>query len=99
MILKTLDVLGPQHGYGIARRIEQISADALRLNEGTVYASLLRLVQKGWIRSEWGASENKRKAKFYSITASGRKQLAREAESWERISDVIGRVLRLESEH
>lgn len=99
MVLKTLDALGPQHGYGVARRLEQLSADALRLNEGTVYASLLRLTQKGWIRSEWGASENQRKAKFYSITKTGRKQLAREAESWERMSDVIGRVLRLESEH
>ena len=99
MVLKTLDALGPLHGYGIARRIEQLSEDLLRLNEGTVYASLLRLVQKGWIRSEWGASENKRKAKFYSITKAGRKQLAREAESWERISGVIGRVLRLESQH
>src|SRR5688500_6630082 len=86
MVLKTLDALGPLHGYGIARRIEQISDEMLRLNEGTVYASLLRLTQKGWIRSEWGASENKRKAKFYSITQTGRKQLAREAESWERIS-------------
>ncbi len=99
LVLKTLDALGPLHGYGIARRIEQLSQDLLRLNEGTVYASLLRLVQKGWIRSEWGASENKRKAKFYSITKAGRKQLAREAESWERISGVIGRVLRLESQH
>jgi transcriptional regulator len=98
MVLKTLDALGPLHGYGIARRIEQISDEMLRLNEGTVYASLLRLTQKGWIRSEWGASENKRKAKFYSITRSGRRQLAREAESWERISGVIGRLLRLESQ-
>jgi len=98
IVLKTLDALGPLHGYGIARRIEQLSEDLLRLNEGTVYASLLRLVQKGWIRAEWGASENKRKAKFYSITKAGRKQLAREAESWERISGVIGRVLRLESQ-
>ena len=98
IVLKTLDALGPLHGYGIARRIEQLSEDLLRLNEGTVYASLLRLVQKGWIRSEWGASENKRKAKFYSITKAGRKQLAREAESWERISGVIGRVLRLENQ-
>lgn len=99
MILKTLDALGPLHGYGIARRIEQLSEDLLRLNEGTVYAALLRLAQKGWIRSAWGASENQRKARFYSITKAGRKQLAREAESWERISGVIGRVLRLESQH
>lgn len=97
MVLKTLDALGPLHGYGIARRIEQLSEELLRLNEGTVYAALLRLAQKGWIRSEWGASENKRKARFYSITSAGRRQLAREAESWERISSVIGRVLRLES--
>jgi len=93
MVLKTLDALGPLHGYGIARRIEQLSEDLLRLNEGTVYASLVRLAQKGWIRSGWGESENKRKARFYSITASGRKQLARETESWERIASVIGRVL------
>src|ERR1019366_5868629 len=99
MVLKTLDALGPMHGYGIARRIEQISEEMLRLNEGTVYASLLRLAHKGWVRSEWGASENKRKARFYSITKTGRKQLAREAENWERISGVIGRMLRLESQH
>src|SRR5262249_10361713 len=98
MILKTLDALGPQHGYGIARRIEQISDDLLRLNEGTVFASLLRLAQKGWIRSEWGASESNRKAKFYSITKAGRGQLAREPQTWERIAGVIGRVLRLESQ-
>jgi len=98
MVLKTLDALGPLHGYGVARRLEQLSSDLLRLNEGTVYASLLRLGQKGWIRSEWGASDSNRKAKFYSITKSGRKQLARETESWERISGVIGRVLRLENE-
>ena len=96
MVLKTLDALGPLHGYGIARRIEQLSEALLQLNEGTVYAALLRLAQKGWIRSEWGESENNRKARFYSITKAGRKQLAREAESWERISAVIGRVLRLE---
>src|SRR5437764_14502798 len=77
MVLKTLDVLGPLHGYGIARRIEQLSDQLLRLNEGTVYASLLRLAQKGWIRSEWGTSENNRKARFYTISAAGRRQLAR----------------------
>ncbi len=99
LVLKTLDALGPQHGYGIARRIEQLSEDLLQLNEGTVYAALLRLAQEGWIRSEWGSSENKRKARFYSITAAGRRQLSREARSWERISGVIGRVLRLESQH
>ena len=99
MVLKTLDAMGPLHGYGVARRIEQLSEEMLRLNEGTVYASLQRLAQKAWIRSEWGASENNRRARFYSITKTGRKQLAREAESWERISSVIGRVLRLESQH
>jgi len=98
MILKTLDALGPQHGYGVARRIEQISDDLLRLNEGTVFASLLRLAQRGWIRSEWGVSESNRKAKFYSITKAGRRQLARETQTWERISGVIGRVLRLETQ-
>ncbi len=95
MVLKTLDAMGPLHGYGIARRIEQLSEEMLTLNEGTVYASLLRLTQKGWISSVWGLSENNRKAKFYSITKSGRKQLAEETESWERISGVIGRVLQL----
>lgn len=98
MVLKTLDALGPQHGYGIARRIEQLSDDLLRLNEGTVYASLLRLAQQGWIRSEWGASESNRRAKFYSITRAGRKRLAHEAQTWERISGVIGRVLKLASQ-
>jgi len=98
MILKTLEALGPLHGYGIARRIEQISESMLQLNEGTVYASLVRLGQKGWICSEWGSSENKRKAKFYRITTSGRRQLERETKEWERISGVIGRVLRLEGE-
>jgi transcriptional regulator len=98
MVLKTLDVLGPLHGYGIARRIEQFSEQLLRLNEGTVYASLLRLAQKGWIRSEWGTSENNRKARFYSISAAGRRQLAREAENWERFSGVIGRILQMQVE-
>lgn len=96
MILKTLHALGPLHGFGIARRIEQVSEDVLTLNEGTVYTSLLRLQQQGWIESEWGTSENNRKARFYSITRQGRKQLAVETENWERISGVIGRVLRLE---
>ena len=98
MILKTLQALGPQHGFGIARRIEQVSRDVLRLNEGTVYTSLLRLLQQKWIAAEWGTSDNNRKAKFYSITARGEKQLAIETESWERISGVVGRVLRLEGE-
>jgi PadR family transcriptional regulator PadR len=95
MVLQTLDALGPLHGYGIARRIEQVSEAALRLNEGTVYTALLRLQQQGFIASEWGASENNRRARFYSITKRGRKQLAREAEDWHRISDAIGRLLRL----
>lgn len=98
MILKTLHALGPKHGFGIARRIEQISEDVLRLNEGTVYTSLLRLQQQGWIASEWGVSDNNRKARFYSITRRGEKRLAVETENWERISGVIGRVLRLEGE-
>jgi transcriptional regulator len=98
MILKTLHALGPQHGFGIARRIEQVSRDVLQLNEGTVYTSLLRLLQQGWIVAEWGLSENNRKAKFYSITPRGEKQLAVETENWERISGVVGRVLRLEGE-
>lgn len=98
MILKTLHALGPQHGFGIARRIEQISEDVLELNEGTVYTSLLRLQQQGWITSDWGTSENNRRARFYSITKRGQQQLARETENWERISGVIGRVLRLEGQ-
>jgi PadR family transcriptional regulator PadR len=95
MVLKVLDVLGPLHGYGIARRIEQVSEDALKLNEGTVYASLLRLQQRGWISAAWGTSENNRKAKFYDIKPAGRKQLGRETENWGRISGAVGRVLDL----
>jgi PadR family transcriptional regulator PadR len=98
MILKTLQALGPLHGFGIARRLEQVSEDVLRLNEGTVYTSLLRLQQRGWISSEWGVSENNRKARFYEITRAGRRQLARETENWERIAGVIGRVLQLAPE-
>lgn len=98
MILKTLQALGPLHGFGIARRIEQVSGHILQLNEGTVYTSLLRLQQQGCIAAEWGTSENNRKAKFYSITRRGQKQLELETESWERISGVIGRVLRLAGE-
>jgi transcriptional regulator len=98
VILKTLHALGPQHGFGVARRIEQISQDVLTLNEGTVYTSLLRLQQQGWIASEWGVSENNRRARFYSITRRGEKRLAVETENWERISGVIGRVLRLEGQ-
>jgi transcriptional regulator len=97
MILKTLQALGPLHGFGIARRIEQLSEDVLTLNEGTVYTSLLRLQQKSWIASEWGVSENNRRARFYSITKRGLKQLAVETKNWERIAAVIGRVLALEA--
>ena len=97
MILKTLHALGPLHGFGIARRIEQVSRDVLQLNEGTVYTSLLRLQQQGWIAAAWGTSDNNRRAKFYSITERGRKQLEIETENWERISGVIRRVLRLEA--
>jgi len=96
MVLKTLHAMGPLHGFGIARRIEQLSEDVLQLNEGTVYTSLLRLQQQGWIKSEWGTSDNNRKARYYSITRLGKKQLDLETENWERIAGVIGRVLRLE---
>jgi PadR family transcriptional regulator len=95
MVLKTLDAMGPLHGYGIARRLEQISEDVLQLNQGTIYASLARLLQRGWISAAWGTSENNRRARFYSITRAGRKQLAAETRNWEKISGVIGRVLRL----
>ncbi|MHB8541367.1 MAG: PadR family transcriptional regulator [Candidatus Acidiferrales bacterium] len=95
MVLKTLDAMGPLHGYGIARRIEQVSREMLQINQGTIYASLVRLLQRGWIFASWGASENNRKAKFYAITKAGRKQLAAEAKDWKRISGVIGRVLQL----
>jgi len=95
MVLKTLHALGPLHGFGLARRLEQLSEEVLQMNEGTVYTSLLRLQQQGWIASQWGASENNRKAKFYSITRRGLKQLAIETENWQRISGVIGRVLRV----
>jgi PadR family transcriptional regulator PadR len=98
MILKTLHALGPQHGFGVARRIEQVSEQVLKLNEGTVYTSLLRLQQQGWIKSDWGVSENNRNVKFYSITKRGLKQLTTETKNWERISGIIGRVLRLEGQ-
>ena len=93
MILKTLKAMGPLHGFGLARRIEQVSEHVLVLNEGTVYTSLLRLQQRSWISSEWGTSENNRKARFYAITKRGLTQLARETEDWQRISSVIGRIL------
>jgi PadR family transcriptional regulator, regulatory protein PadR len=94
MVLRTLETLGPQHGWGIARRIEQISGDALELKQGTLYPALLRLEQMGWIASKWGASENNRRARFYGITRAGRKQLAAEAENWERISGIIARFMK-----
>jgi transcriptional regulator len=97
MVLKTLDAMGPLHGYGIARRIEQISEQALAVNQGTVYLCLIRLVQRRWITASWGTSENNRRAKFYAISKAGRKQLAAEARNWERVSSVIGRLLQLET--
>src|ERR1700748_407445 len=98
MVLKTLYAMGPLHGFGIARRIEQLSNDLLQLNEGTVYTSLLRLQQEGWIASTWGTSENNRKARYYSITRHGRKQLEIETENWERFAGVVGRVLSQEGQ-
>ena len=95
MVLTTLESMGSLHGYGIARRIEQISDQALQINQGTIYASLVRLTHQGWISGAWGTSDNNRKAKFYSITRAGRKQLHTEAQNWERICAVIGRVLRI----
>ena len=95
MVLQTLDAMGPLHGYGIARRIEQISEDVLQLNQGTIYASLLRLQQRRWISASWGTSDNNRKAKFYAITRTGRKQLAAQAQNWQRVSAVMMRLLRL----
>jgi len=94
LVLKTLDSIGPMHGFGIALRIQQVSEDLLQLNQGTLYPALLRLGQRGWIASKWGVSENNRKAKFYSLTRAGRKQLVEEAESWDRMSAMINRVLR-----
>jgi PadR family transcriptional regulator, regulatory protein PadR len=98
MVLKTLDVLGPLHGYGIARRIEQISGDLLTLNQGTLYPVLLKLEQEGSISSEWGASENNRKARFYRLTRHGRKQLQAETRGWERTAAIIGRFFEVSSE-
>lgn len=96
MVLKTLCAMGPLHGFGIARRIEQVSDGVLDLNEGTVYTALLRLQQQGWISSTWGTSENNRRARFYSITRQGARQLERETENWERVAGVMARVLKLE---
>jgi transcriptional regulator len=93
MVLKTLDTMGPLHGFGIARRIEQMSDETLRLNQGTIYPALVRLQQRSWISAEWGTSENNRRAKFYSITKSGKKQLLAEAQNWQRISATIARLL------
>jgi PadR family transcriptional regulator, regulatory protein PadR len=94
IVLKTLEALGPLHGYGIAQRIQQVSEDLVKLNQGTLYPALLRLEQRGWITSKWGASENNRKAKFYSLTRAGRKQLVTETESWERMTALMARLLR-----
>jgi transcriptional regulator len=92
MVLQTLQTMGALHGYGIARRIEQVSGDQVLLNQGTIYASLVRLQNRGWIAADWGTSDNNRKAKFYSITRAGRKQLAADAEHWNRLADVMGRM-------
>jgi PadR family transcriptional regulator PadR len=93
MVLQTLAGMGALHGYGIARRIEQVSGDEVLLNQGTIYASLVRLQQRGWIRAEWGVSDNNRKARFYNITPQGRRQLARDAAQWQRLSELMGRML------
>jgi len=97
LVLKTLETLGPLHGYGIARRIEQVSEHLLHLNQGSLYPALLRLEQKGWISSKWGTSDNNRRARYYTLTKAGKKQLAREAESWERMVGVIARLLQTEA--
>ena len=93
MVLTTLETMGTLHGYGIAMRLQQVSADALRLNQGTLYPALLRLEQRGWITSKWGTSENNRRARFYSLTRSGRQQLRREAEDWHRMAEIMTRLL------
>ncbi|HTW45960.1 MAG TPA: PadR family transcriptional regulator [Acidobacteriaceae bacterium] len=98
MVLQTLAAIGTQHGYGIARRIEQVSGNEVLLNQGTIYASLVRLVQRGWIASEWGVSDNNRKAKFYTITKRGRKQLAEDTAYWERLTAVMGRLMAMPQE-
>src|ERR1700704_480467 len=98
MVLQTLTAMGSQHGYGIARRIEQVSGNEVLLNQGTIYASLVRLQERGWISAEWGTSDNNRKAKFYSITKKGRKQLASDAVYWQRLSSVMGRMLSMNAE-
>src|ERR1700683_864820 len=93
MVLKTLEAMGPLHGYGIARRIEQVSDNGLSLNQGTIYPALLRLEQRGWIKAEWGTSETNRRAKYYSLSRLGKKQIERETESWERIAATMARFL------
>src|SRR6202012_1411978 len=93
MVLKTLESLGPLHGYGIARRIEQVSGETIQLNQGTIYPALLRLEQKGWIKSEWGMSETNRRAKFYSLSRIGRKQIETATENWERVATTMARFL------
>jgi PadR family transcriptional regulator, regulatory protein PadR len=93
MVLKTLESMGPLHGYGIARRIEQVSDDTLNLNQGTIYPALLRLQQRGWITAEWGTSDNNRRAKYYSLSRSGKKQVEKETESWQRIAATMARFL------
>ncbi len=93
MVLKTLESMGPLHGYGIARRIEQVSANSLVMNQGTIYPALLRLEQRGWIKSEWGTSETKRRAKFYSLSRIGRKKIQEETENWERAAETMARFL------
>ena len=95
MVLQTLEAMGPLHGYGIARRIEQLSENAVVVNQGTIYLCLIRLVQRKWIKATWGTSDNNRKAKFYTITKAGKKQLEAEAENWQRVSGLIGRLLQL----
>lgn len=93
LVLKTLDTMGPMHGYAIARRIQQISESVLLLNQGTLYPALIRLQKRGWIKSKWGVTENRRKARYYSVTKAGQKQLQQEAESWDRMATIIYRVL------
>ncbi len=96
MVLRTLETMGPLHGWGIAQRLEQVSEDALRVNQGTLYPALLRLEQRGLIRSKWGTSENNRRARFYSLTASGRRQLQAERDEWHRLSAIVNRMLATE---
>ena len=98
MVLQTLTAMGPMHGYGVARRIEQVSGNQVLLNQGTIYASLVRLEQRGWIATNWGTSDNNRRAKFYSITTAGKRQLAKDAHHWQRLTDVMDRVMAMSKE-